>query len=438
MTNDPTDTFERRRREWNVEGFRTATLTAVPLLALSAIVEERIGIPSGIERNLIRISCLGLLWIGWLLTSRRRELAVAYIDWMMPAVFVWLSFFAVRLMLLHDGYESPYFLSLAFCVVGVPAVTLWPVRLFLAYEGVISALYLGPLALGLASIHSGDVFLVRLYFLLGLTVIAAATQWMHNRMIRLEVAAQASLGAALGRIAGMKSERLAWLESLAGFLQHELKNQMVAVDTSLGLMEQTDPAAKRDRYVVRARRSLGRMSRLVGSATEATSLESALASEVRGPVDLSIVVEDRLLSLRHALAPRALATKIDAGVTVSGNEDRLAQMVDKLLSNAAEHVADDGQVRVELRRDGHEAVLTVEDDGDPLPVDKARLFDAFVSVDKKRPGSRNLGLGLFVTKVIATSFDGRVQAEDLPNQSGARFVVRLPLQVSPAQPIDPG
>ena len=323
-------------------------------------------------------------------------------------------------------------------MVGVPAVTQWPVRPFLAYEGAIYALYLAPLAFGFASIHSGDAFLVRLYFLLGLTVIAAATQWMHNRMIRLEVAAQASLGAELGRIAGMKSERLAWLESLAGFLQPELKNQMVAVDSSLGPMQQTDPAAERDRYVIRARRSLGRMSRLVESATEATSLESALASEVRGPVDLSIVVEDRLLSLRQALAPRAVATKTDAGVAVSGNEDRLAQMVDKLLSNAAEHVADDGEIRVELRSDGHEAVLTVEDDGSPLPVNKARLFDAFVSVGKNRPGSRNLGLGLFVTKFIATSFDGRVWAEDLPNQRGARFVVRLPLRDTPAQPIDQG
>jgi len=428
VTTDPSNRFEQRRREWNLEGFRTAAFTTMPIIALSAIVEEIIAIPRSIERNLLRVSCLGLLALGLVIAGRRKDLAVANVDWMMPPVFVWIGFFCVRLMLLHDGYESPYFLTLAFCVIGVPAVTLWPVRLFLAYEGALYVLYLAPLALGLASIRSGETFLVRMCFLLGLTGIGAATQWMHNRMVRDEVTAQSQLGAALGRIAGLKEERLTWLESLAGFLRHELKNQMVAMDTSLSLMEQTEPVAERERYVERARRSLGRMSRLVGSATEATSLEAALASEIRDPVDLSMVVEDRLVLLRQACAPRALVTHIDSGVIVGGNEDRLAQVVDKLLSNAAEHVADEGEIRVELRCDGHEAVLTVEDDGDPLPEDKARLFNAFVSVGKSHPASANLGLGLFVTRVIVTSFGGHVLAQDLPNHSGARFVVRLPLQ----------
>lgn len=428
VTTDPSNRFEQRRREWNLEGFRTAAFTTMPIIALSAIVEEIIAIPRSIERNLLRVSCLGLLALGLVIAGRRKDLAVANVDWMMPPVFVWIGFFCVRLMLLHDGYESPYFLTLAFCVIGVPAVTLWPVRLFLAYEGALYVLYLAPLALGLASIRSEDTFLVRILFLMGLTGMGAAAQWMHNRMVRVEVSAQSDLEAALERIAGLKEERTTWLERLAGFLRHELKNQMVAMDTSLSLMEQTQPVSERTQYVERARRSLGRMSRLVGSATEATSLEAALASELREAVDLSMIVEDRLASLRQAFAPRVLVTKIESSVIVVGNEDRLAQMLDKLLSNAAEHVAEAGEIRIELRRDRQEALLTVEDDGDPLPEDKARIFNAFESVGKKRSGPGIRGLGLFVTRVIVESFGGHVLAQDLPNDGGARFVVRLPLR----------
>lgn len=428
MTIDPSDRFEQRRREWNVEGFRAAAFTATPVIALSVFVEEMFEIPLAMERNLLRAICLGLLALGLALASRRKDLALANIDWMMPVVFLWCAFLSVTLMHLHDGYESPYYLTLAFCVVGVPAVSLWPPKIFIAYEGMLYLLYLAPLALGLASIRSQDTFLVRILFLMGLTGIGAATQWMHNRMVRVEIGTQSDLEAALERIAGLKEERTAWLERLAGFLRHELKNQMVAMDTSLSLMEQTEAAGARSQYVERARRSLGRMSRLVGSATEATSLEAALASELREPVDLSMIVEDRLEVLRQEFAPRLPVTKIESNVIVVGNEDRLAQVLDKLLSNAAEHVARTGEIRVELRRDAQEALLTVEDDGDLLPEDKARLFNAFVSVGKNRsePGIR--GLGLFVTRVVVESFGGHVLAQNLPNGGGARFVVRLPLR----------
>lgn len=424
---DPGVRFERRRREWNVEGLRTAALTSFPVVLLSWLFEEFAGIPRPYERGAIRAIGLGLLLFGLFLSERRRERAIATIDWLMPLTYAWLSFLAIRLMHLHDGYESPYFLVMTFCVVGVPAVTLWPARLFVAYEGVLYALYLGPLVLGFASIRSMDTFLIRLWFLIGLTGIGATTQWMHNRMVRHEVDAQVRLGGALGRIAGMKAERLAWLERLAGFLRHELKNHIVAVRSSLDLMEQAPPGTPPERYVGRARRGLGRMNRLVSSATEATSLEAALAVEARESVDLSAVTRDRLDLFRRTTVEIPVRSEIEGQIVVDGNEDRLAQMVDKLLENAVEHVADTGEVRVTLAREGSEAVLTIEDEGDPLPEHKEALFNAFVSIGKRNPGATNVGLGLFVTRVIAESHAGRVAAEDLPAKRGARFVVTLPL-----------
>ena len=106
-------------------------------------------------------------------------------------------------------------------------------------------------------------------------------------------------------------------------------------------------------------------------------------------------------------------------------------MVDKLLTNAAEHVRDGGEIRVGLEQRGQEAVLSVEDEGDVLPRQKSRLFDAFVSLGKGRSDAKasNLGLGLFVVKVVAESFGGRVTAQDLVGSTGARLVVRLPVLV---------
>jgi len=99
-------------------------------------------------------------------------------------------------------------------------------------------------------------------------------------------------------------------------------------------------------------------------------------------------------------------------------------LLDKLSNNAVEHSASDAETRVTLRRtDQTSFELSVENEGDPLPEDKERIFEAFVS-SQSRP--YKLGLGLFVAQSIARNHAGQITAEALSEGSGARFVVRLP------------
>ncbi len=65
---------------------------------------------------------------------------------------------------------------------------------------------------------------------------------------------------------------------------------------------------------------------------------------------------------------------------VDGAPDLVAQMLDKLVANAVEF-AGGGAIVVEVAREGGNAVLTVTNDGPPLPADmQDRLFDSMVSV----------------------------------------------------------
>lgn len=230
----------------------------------------------------------------------------------------------------------------------------------------------------------------------------------------------------LDTVTTMREERVTWLENLARFLKHEMRNQVAAVRTSLDVIEEFDPEARSKRYVDRARRSLDRMRRLVESASEATSLEAALSAEHIEPFDLSAVLGERVVDFRCVHPSFPLRADIEPGVAIRGNEDRVAQLVDKLLDNSLEHRGEDGEVRVSLRKDRGYALLRVENDGDPLPGLRGQLFDAFFSAGKSKNGSENLGLGLFVAKTIAESHDGVIFAEDLPERSGARFSVKLP------------
>jgi len=156
---------------------------------------------------------------------------------------------------------------------------------------------------------------------------------------------------------------------------------MVAMSTSIDLAKSGDSLEANRIYLDRAQRSLNRMRGLVSSATEATSLEAALAVEEMERVDLSGVVMDRLTIYQELHPSRRFTLSLRPGLSVDGNE------------------------------------------GDALPEDKARIFEAFVSTQKTKD---NLGLGLFVAQSITLNHGGQISAEDLPPGRGARFVVRLP------------
>ncbi|MEM7135491.1 MAG: HAMP domain-containing sensor histidine kinase [Myxococcota bacterium] len=244
---------------------------------------------------------------------------------------------------------------------------------------------------------------------------------------RLELAEQKSrTEQLLEEVTHIREDRMRWLENLAGFLRHEIRNQLVAVGTSLDLLENDKSGQGPARYVGRARQGLGRMDRLVTGATEATSLEAALETEDQHPINLSEIVRERVLLLRAANPQLTFQTTVETNVWVRGSEDRLGQMLDKLLENAVEHTPRFRQIHVSLSEQ-KVVLLSVENEGDPLPQPDVPLFQAFVTVGKAEPHRQNLGLGLFVASTIARAHEAEIIALDGRESQGARFEVRFPV-----------
>lgn len=286
--------------------------------------------------------------------------------------------------------------------------------------------------IGLSRVSDGgyDIFAAHGYLLTGAAFCTLFTavkyrgaRQQFDQRLRLEEEKQRSEGL-LSRVTDLRVERLTWLENLAGFLRHELKNQIVAMGTSIELAADGASLEVNRRYLERANRSLNRMRGLVSSATEATTLEAALVVEDTERVDLSALVADRAQALRQQNPSRKIDLDLKPALSIEGNEGRLAQLLDKLLDNALEHSEPDAEIRVALRSsDGDWFEISVENEGDALPEDKDRIFEAFVST-RSRP--ENLGIGLFVARCIARNHGGLIFAEDLPSTEGARFVLRLP------------
>jgi two-component system OmpR family sensor kinase len=116
----------------------------------------------------------------------------------------------------------------------------------------------------------------------------------------------------------------------------------------------------------------------------------------------------------------------DEPVAVTGDEQRLHQVVTNLLNNARRHTPPGTSVTVSVGVDGPEAVLAVQDDGPGMTPELTKAaFERFSRGDSSRTrASGGAGLGLSLVQAISVAHGGSVSVQSRPGRT--RFEVRLP------------
>ena len=168
-------------------------------------------------------------------------------------------------------------------------------------------------------------------------------------------------------------------------------------------------------------------------------------------VDLGQVIDAAISAVRHAAEARnvRLQKVIDplAG-PVSGDPNRLQQIVWNLLANAVKFTPAGGRVQVVLERADSSVEISVSDTGRGIkPEFLPHVFDRFRQQDSSTTRQHGgLGLGLAIVKHLAEQHGGRIRAKSPGEGQGATFTLTLPLSLhraaeqdapAPAAPEDP-
>ena len=154
-----------------------------------------------------------------------------------------------------------------------------------------------------------------------------------------------------------------------------------------------------------------------------------LARLGEGAADAVEAVDVDDIALAEVSRLRAAGCSVDgAGIgaaRVRGSARLVGQLLRNLADNAARHARAHVAIGVAERRG--QVVITVEDDGEGVPVDeRERVFERFVRLDAARSrDAGGSGLGLAIVRGIVDAMDGDVRI-DGSRWGGARFVVTLP------------
>ena len=112
------------------------------------------------------------------------------------------------------------------------------------------------------------------------------------------------------------------------------------------------------------------------------------------------------------------------GQEINCDRARVRQAIANLLDNAVKYTPSGGEVRLDLREEGKEVLLTVADNGPGVPVeDLAHIWERLYRGDQSR-SEKGLGLGLSLVRAVMKAHGGSAQVTSSP--AGAAFTLRFP------------
>ena len=217
-----------------------------------------------------------------------------------------------------------------------------------------------------------------------------------------------------------------------GSISHELRTPLTSILGYTALLRAdagSRPGPVRDHIEV-IERNASRQLRLVEDLLSIARIEAGEFEYRLAPMPLCEVVAAEAEAMRPdaEAAGLTLAVEIEEPLEVRGDPDRLAQVLTNLLANAIKFTPAGGRIDVGLRREGNEALLSVDDSGPGTePSDLPHLFDRLYRGeavrDRQSPGA---GLGLAISRSIVEAHSGWIEARE-GRLGGATFVVGLPL-----------
>jgi PAS domain S-box-containing protein len=154
-------------------------------------------------------------------------------------------------------------------------------------------------------------------------------------------------------------------------------------------------------------------------------------------VDLGPVLEAAMDAVRPTAAVREIEMTLNATggpAVVSGDPDRLQQIVWNLLTNSIKFTPKGGRIAAQLTIEGSEAVVQVRDTGIGIAPDLLpHVFERFRQRGSSESRSHGgLGIGLALVRHLVELHGGSVTAESPGDGGGATFTVRLPRVGQPA------
>jgi signal transduction histidine kinase len=243
----------------------------------------------------------------------------------------------------------------------------------------------------------------------------------------------ASLARAFNRLAETLEREEQIRRAAAADVAHELRTPLAGIVARIEAA-QDGVLADEQRNLEAIHDEALRLAQLVDDLGKLSDAEQPGLLIDKQLLDLAALVTERTRGQRDFFAAKniTLDERLEPA-RAYGDQQRIGQIVDNLLSNAMRYTEPGGTVRVLVAQRDSEASVEVADDGIGIPGEELpHIFERFWRGERSRARKTGgAGIGLAIVRELVRAHNGRIDVHSKPGE-GSRFTVTLPAQAPPS------
>lgn len=210
---------------------------------------------------------------------------------------------------------------------------------------------------------------------------------------------------------------------------HELKTPVTSIKIYTELLEKLNLGEKPKAYLGKMNSQITKLTKLIADLLDISKIQIGKLPSQKSFFNLEELLEDASSTFAKTDPAHKLVSKIRFGGKIWGDKDRIGQIITNLLANAAKYSPKDSKIILSTyeSRLTKEIIISVQDFG--IGIEKQyqdKIFGRFYRVATKEgktyPG---LGMGLYISHIIAEDHGGRMVVKSEPGK-GSTFFVMLP------------
>jgi signal transduction histidine kinase len=260
---------------------------------------------------------------------------------------------------------------------------------------------------------------------------AGSLEQAHERRLREEELRRKNYELEQQNLAIQEANRLK--TEFVSMVSHELRTPLTSIQGYAELLLEDEQIAEAHRESLTiVKKNSERLLGLINDLLDVSRMEAGRLDLHRTNLDIARLILEVAGSLRPLIETKRQQLSLDLGEAlppVWADQDRVAQILTNLISNAHKYTSAEGSITVAAQGDDGFVRVDVSDTGIGIsPEDQRQLFTKFFRAHDRalKPGGGGTGLGLVITRLLVELHGGRITVSSVPGQ-GSTFSFTLPV-----------
>jgi signal transduction histidine kinase len=218
----------------------------------------------------------------------------------------------------------------------------------------------------------------------------------------------------------IENARLFQQSDLISEMVHELRTPLTSIVAySELLLRHGLPAEQINSFIETIHQEANRLSKMTNDFLDLSRLQSGRTPLALSSVDIAELARDVIGLLTPQAAERGV--RIDSQfsarpITISGDRERLRQVLVNLTGNAIKYNRPDGSIEIKIEPQADRIKIEVSDTGKGIPEkDLPHIFEKFFRVPDSEGYAQGTGLGLSIVKQIIEAHNSEIEVRSTPD-----------------------